>query len=131
MGEENVLTKDEVRKADYIYMVNGRIMIISMNAELDHHLAEEMRGVVDSIIEDRNVCDIVFDFGRISFMDSAGIGLIMGRYRQIKDIGRIYVTGVNEAIDRILLISGLHKIITRCDDINSAVRQIEQSKAVR
>jgi stage II sporulation protein AA (anti-sigma F factor antagonist) len=125
MGDESLLTKDEVRKADYIYMVTGRVMIISLNAELDHHLAEEMRDVVDDIIEKRNVSSIVFDFSRIQFMDSAGIGLILGRYKKIKDVGNIYVAGVNESIDRILLISGLHKIIVKCEDINDAVRRVE------
>ena len=42
-------------------------------------------------------------------MDSAGIGLIMGRYKKIRDIGDICVVGINESIKRILLISGLHK----------------------
>jgi stage II sporulation protein AA (anti-sigma F factor antagonist) len=106
-------------------MVTGRVMIISLNAELDHHLAEEMRDVVDDIIETRNVSSIVFDFSRIQFMDSAGIGLILGRYKKIKDMGNIYVAGVNESIDRILLISGLHKIIVKCEDINDAVKRVE------
>jgi stage II sporulation protein AA (anti-sigma F factor antagonist) len=125
MGEDLLCTKDELRKADYIYMVTGRAMIVSMNAELDHHLAEEMRDVVDEIIEKRDVRDIVFDFSRITFMDSAGIGLIMGRFKKLQGNGGIYVAGTNEAIDRILLISGLHKIITKCDDINAAIRAVE------
>lgn len=125
MNGENALSKEEIRKADYIYMVTGKVMVISLNAELDHHLAEEMRGVVDEIIDKRGVCNIVFDFSRIRFMDSAGIGLILGRYKKIRDVGKIYVAGINESIDRILLISGLHKIITKCDDINDAVRRVE------
>ncbi len=125
MNGENALSKDEIRKADYIYMVTGKVMVISLNAELDHHLAEEMRSVVDEIIDKRGVCNIVFDFSRIQFMDSAGIGLILGRYKKIRDFGKIYVAGVNESIDRILLISGLHKIITKCNDINDAVRRVE------
>ncbi len=125
MNGECVFTNEEVRKADYIYMVTGKVMVISLNAELDHHLAEEMRGVVDEIIEKRGVTNIVFDFSRIQFMDSAGIGLILGRYKKIRDVGKIYVAGVNEAIDRILLISGLHKIVVKCQDINEAVRRVE------
>ena len=125
MNGECVFANEEVRKADYIYMVTGKVMVISLNAELDHHLAEEMRGVVDEIIEKRGVTNIVFDFSRIQFMDSAGIGVGLGRYKKISDGGKVYVAGVNEAIDRILLISGLHKIVVKCQDINEAVRRVE------
>lgn len=125
MNGEGLFTKDEVRKADYIYMVTGNVMVISLYAELDHHLAEEMRDVVDDIIDRRGVTNIVFDFTRIQFMDSAGIGLILGRYRKIRGNGNIYVAGAGSAIDRILLISGLHKIVIKCNDINEAVRSVE------
>lgn len=125
MSGENVFSKDETRRTDYIYIVKGKMMVISLTAELDHHLAEEMRDVVDEIIEKRGVCNIVFDFSKIEFMDSAGIGLILGRYKKIRDVGNIYVAGINDSIDRILLISGLHKIIIKCSDINDAIRRVE------
>ena len=68
----------ENKHTDYIYMVTGDRLVISMNAELDHHLADEMRDVIDTIIEERGVRHLIFDFSKISFMDSSGIGLIMG-----------------------------------------------------
>lgn len=85
MQEEHVAVADgenEVRHTDYIYMVSDKMLVISMIAELDHHLADEMREVIDDVIDVRGVEDIIFDFSRINFMDSAGIGLIMGRYRK-------------------------------------------------
>ena len=91
--------QDEIQHMDYIYMVNDNKLIIRMNAELAHHLAEEMRQV------------IVFDFTKVDFMDSAGIGLIMGRYKKVMDKGDITIVGVRESVKRILLISGLHKIV--------------------
>ena len=66
----------ENKHTDYIYMVTGDRLVISMNAELDHHLADEMRDVIDTIIEERGVRHLIFDFSKISFMDSSGIGLI-------------------------------------------------------
>ena len=74
--------QDEIQHMDYIYMVNDNKLIIRMNAELDHHLAEEMRQVIDDVIDKRGVTHIVFDFTKVDFMDSAGIGLIMGRYKK-------------------------------------------------
>lgn len=124
------VTDEEIEKkrADYIYMVADSGLIISMNAELDHHLADEMREVIDNIIEMRGVKNVIFDFSKISFMDSAGIGLIMGRYKKIRDIGTIYIVGANESIQRILLISGLHKLVEICADMNTTVRKIKEKE---
>lgn len=105
------IQEEETRHMDYIYMVNGDKLIIRMNAELDHHLAEEMRQVIDDVIDKRGVMHIVFDFTKVDFMDSAGIGLIMGRYKRVMDKGDITIVGVRESVKRILLISGLHKIV--------------------
>ena len=116
---------------DYIYMVSEDCLIISLSAELDHHLADEMREVIDNVIDNRGVRNIIFDFGKIGFMDSAGIGLIMGRFKKIRDIGKIYIAGANESIQRILLISGLHKIVETYADVNQAVKSINKSKGER
>ena len=126
MQEEHVAVADgenEVRHTDYIYMVSDKMLVISMIAELDHHLADEMREVIDDVIDVRGVEDIIFDFSRINFMDSAGIGLIMGRYKKIRDNGDISVVGANESIKRILLISGLHKIVYIYDNLYDAVKK--------
>ena len=110
LGKDNELS-EEMNRTDYIYMVSRRNLIISLNAELDHHLADEMREVIDEIIDERGVNRVIIDFSKVGFMDSAGIGLIMGRYKKIRDNGDISVVGANESIKRILLISGLHKIV--------------------
>ena len=83
--EDNILScqedelSEEMKRTDYIYMVSRKNLIISLNAELDHHLADEMREVIDEIIDERGVNRIIIDFSKVGFMDSAGIGLIMGR----------------------------------------------------
>ena len=126
MQEEHVAVADgenEVRHTDYIYMVSDKMLVISMIAELDHHLADEMREVIDDVIDVRGVEDIIFNF-----MDSAGIGLIMGRYRKIHEKGRIYVAGAGEGISRILLISGLHKLVVVSSDVNDAAKKILEGK---
>ena len=91
--------------------------------QIDHHLADEMREVIDDIIDKRGVDRVIIDFSKVDFMDSAGIGLIMGRYKKIRDIGDICVVGINESIKRILLISGLHKIVDIYDNLCDAVRK--------
>ena len=112
----------ENKHTDYIYMVTGDRLVISMNAELDHHLADEMRDV----IEERGVCHLIFDFSKISFMDSSGIGLIMGRYKKLQENGSISIAGANDSIQRIILISGLHKLVHTCKDVSQAAKNIEK-----
>ena len=120
--QENELS-EEMKRTDYIYMVSRKNLIISLNAELDHHLADEMREVIDEIIDERGVNRIIIDFSKVGFMDSAGIGLIMGRYKKIRDKGDISVVGADESIKRILLISGLHKIVYIYDNLMDAVKK--------
>ena len=122
LGKDNELS-EEMNRTDYKYMVSRRNLIISLNAELDHHLADEMREVIDEIIDERGVNRVIIDFSKVGFMDSAGIGLIMGRYKKIRDNGDISVVGANESIKRILLISGLHKIVYIYDNLYDAVKK--------
>ena len=103
-------------------MGQGKLRVV-VPKELDHHLADEMREVIDDIIDKRGVDRVIIDFSKVDFMDSAGIGLIMGRYKKIRDIGDICVVGINESIKRILLISGLHKIVDIYDNLCDAVRK--------
>ena len=106
-------------------VIRRGVLIVNLGGDLDHHVTEMIRDEIDRKINGQKVHTITFNFRNVGFMDSAGIGLILGRYKKIRDVGKIYVAGINESIDRILLISGLHKIITKCDDINDAVRRVE------
>ena len=79
-----------------------------------------------TIIEERGVRHLIFDFSKISFMDSSGIGLIMGRYKKLQENGSISIAGANDSIQRIILISGLHKLVHTCKDVSQAAKNIEK-----
>jgi len=112
-------------KEDAIYEVYQRCLIIKPGAELDHHNALKIREEADKLIERKNIKHIIFDFTGTSFMDSAGIGVIMGRYRKVIFIGgKIAVANVNMAVDRILRISGLYKIVERFDNVEAAIKSL-------
>lgn len=112
---------------DVVYEVYQRCLIIRLNGELDHHNAVRIREKADKLIDRKNIKHIIFDFTATSFMDSAGIGVIMGRYRKVIFIGgKIAVAGVNMAVDRILKISGLYKIIEKFDNVESALKAMQR-----
>ncbi|MGN0160772.1 MAG: anti-sigma factor antagonist [Lachnospiraceae bacterium] len=95
-----------------VIMLDGDRMLIRIGEDLDHHITKELRENIDNMIDKGIVKNIDFDLSTTGFMDSAGIGLIMGRYKKINPLGgSIGIVGANPAIERIIRISGIHKII--------------------
>lgn len=112
-------------KADF--EVVNQCLIIRLFEELDHHNAIMIREQSDKLISGRNIKDVIFDFSGSDFMDSSGIGVIMGRYKKIIFTGgKIAVTGVNISIDRIFRLSGLYKIINKFETVDDAVKKFNQ-----
>lgn len=98
------------------YMVKDRVLFVRLTKELDHHCAVGIRYTADELLSQRQCDSVVFDFGDTVFMDSSGIGVIMGRYRKVKECGGfVGVTGVGESINRILEISGMYKLVKKLD----------------
>ena len=92
--------------------VTGNMLKIRAPEELDHHSAEHIRRESDEILARNNIRQIVFDFQKTVFMDSSGIGVIMGRYRNIRLTGgTVKAVHVGEQVERIRRVSGIHKVI--------------------
>ncbi len=94
------------------YEVDGMTLIIHVPKELDHHLAEKVRQESEAIMEGRLIRHIIFDFKNTDFMDSSGIGVIIGRCRTMRLYGgKVDVCNAGERIKRILKVSGLEQIV--------------------
>lgn len=88
------------------------VLVIRLQGELDHHTAEQLRSKVDEVLQDTRIRHIVLSLSDLSFMDSSGIGVILGRYKQISAReGDMYVCSINPTIYRIFEMSGLFKVI--------------------
>ncbi|MFI3210986.1 MAG: anti-sigma factor antagonist [Peptostreptococcaceae bacterium] len=84
--------------------------------ELDHHITNEVRDKIDYILNTKKIIDIIFDFEKIRFMDSSGIGVIIGRYKKIaSEGGKVSIIGANERVRKIFELSGMTNIINICD----------------
>lgn len=104
---------------DTSYEIENDFLIIRLPKELDHHSAHDIKIRSDQEFNKGSFKNIIFDFHRTSFMDSSGIGVIMGRYKKVKDVGGIVgVMNINGAICRIMEISGLYKIVENYGNIN-------------
>ena len=94
------------------FVVRGTNLTIHMPKELDHHHAEEIKKEADHLLETRNIRSIIFDFEKTSFMDSSGIGLILGRYRWMQDLGgSVRITHISSGLEQLLVLSGIHKLV--------------------
>ena len=96
----------------------GIRLIVHLPEEVDHHHTEEIRRKVDAVIrkepvdEENYINRIIFDFSGTEFMDSAGIGMIFGRYQMLKALnGRIVLSHMNSRIDRVLELSCIRNYI--------------------
>lgn len=87
-------------------------LLVCLSGELDHHSAEEVRNKIDNRIDKDDVNKIIMDFSDVSFMDSSGIGVVIGRYKKMNyKNGKICITNVNDNVNRVFELSGMFKII--------------------
>ena len=89
---------------------NG-ILTALLFGEIDHHTARDIRRSIDGDIEKYRPSKLVLDFRRVKFMDSSGIGLIMGRYRLMQlSGGKIALANVPPHLERIIALSGVRAL---------------------
>lgn len=94
------------------YQLQENCLTVFLPREVDHHNAEELRKTADTIIEHNHIRYVIFDFLQTDFMDSSGIGVIMGRYKTICLLGgEIWAVHTNQRIKKILTMSGMTKIL--------------------
>lgn len=104
------------------FKISNKTLIVSIIGEIDHHSAEQAREKIDRHIDNNSIKNIVFDFADVNFMDSAGIGVIIGRYKKVTPLGgRVAVVNTRPQIKRILEISGIPKISGLYDSIETAL----------
>ena len=104
-----------------------RTLLVKIEGELDHHIAEKIKTAVDEKIRSTNAVNIIFDFTELSFMDSSGLGVIMGRYKKVRTLGgKILIYGVNAGILRIMEMSGIDKIIKLTPSYEKAIRVLDK-----
>ena len=91
---------------------SGGVLVAYLSGEIDHHEAARLRGQIDPRILSGDFARVVLDFGGVTFMDSSGIGLILGRYRLLRDLGgTLAVQGADPQVARLLRLSGIADLV--------------------
>ncbi len=87
-------------------------LVVKLEGEIDQSCAAQIREDIDRGLQTKNVKNLIFDFGEVTFMDSSGIAVIIGRYKQIQlRGGKTMIIRPKPQVDKILELSGIKKII--------------------
>lgn len=86
----------------------------SLYGELDHHSAAKVKDELDRLIRRHKDADLVLDLKNLSFMDSSGLGVILGRYKTLKTFGNsMYIKNPSRQIEKVFNVSGIYRIIKK------------------
>ena len=94
--------------------LKGEVLTAYLEGDIDLHSARKIRSEIDLAVEKYMPSMLVLDFFDVTFMDSSGIGLVMGRYKLLKKIGiPVYIQSPSVSINKILQISGIYEIMPK------------------
>lgn len=101
------------------YDKERRTLSVCFEQEIDHHICNIVKKEVDYEIQKNMPKTLIFDFKNVKFMDSSGIGLLLGRYKHMLRLGgEVIVTNTNDKTKKILEMSGIQKIIPILEEVN-------------
>lgn len=99
-------------RTNYRYEVRSRdrLLCVELSGEIDHHSAVSLREELDELILRERPLRLVLGLSKIEFMDSAGLGLLMGRYRLLRELGgTLVIAEPNERVMKILRLCGMER----------------------
>lgn len=100
-------------------------LIVRLSGELDMVVADDFRNKVEQALDEHPVKNIILNLGGVRFIDSSGLGVILGRYKRISlEGGKIALVEMQPQVNRILELSGLFKIMEQYDSEDDALDQL-------
>ncbi len=96
----------------FSYEVSDKKLIVRLEGEIDHHSVYSARERIDELLFEIRPEELVFDLSGTSFMDSSGLGLILGRYRKCTQLGiRVVLSALNPQTKKLIATAGIEKFI--------------------
>ncbi|WP_041423888.1 anti-sigma F factor antagonist [Thermosediminibacter oceani] len=101
------------------------ILIVNLKGELDHHMAHLVKEKLEEYLAKRAFKKILFNFKNVTFMDSSGVGMLIGRYKSLQRIGgKVGAVNIGQQVRRIFEISGLFNIIQCYNNEKEAIEKM-------
>lgn len=92
----------------------GGALVVKLYGEIDQHCVSEICDDIDRQIAIRNINSLIVDLGGVEFMDSSGIGMIMGRYKNmVSRGGKMMLVRPQPQVDKVLELSGIKKLFEK------------------
>ena len=108
----NVSAKEGEDMLDYD--VYRSTLLVRLENELDHNAAQHLRRELDALLRDHSIRRLVLDLKHLRFMDSSGVGFIIGRYKLMaRRGGSVAVKNADQRMDRIFEMSGLYELVEK------------------
>ncbi|MGB9791190.1 MAG: STAS domain-containing protein [Thermacetogeniaceae bacterium] len=103
----------------------GDVLIVSIYGEFDLSNADYCRRDIEQRMKEYKTKHLLFDLGGVAFIDSSGLGVILGRYRKVSENGgKVVISCFSPKILKLLELSGLPRLIPICPDVSSALKQL-------
>lgn len=93
-------------------IIQKGVLVVALTGELDLNSADRYREAIDSAIMRTGAMYLVFDLSEVTFIDSSGLGMMLGRYKKIEQKGgRSAMCGIGSQLSRMIEVSGLRKLM--------------------
>ncbi|MDP4119275.1 MAG: anti-sigma factor antagonist [Bacillota bacterium] len=110
---------------------NREILTVKIQGELDHHGARALRESIDNEIMASAARGLIIDLAGLEIMDSSGIGIIMGRCKLMETLGgHVCVAGARAAIKKVILLSGLGRLVGLCETAAEGTNILRSTKKI-
>lgn len=126
------LISEQLKKGGFVRMekkIERQTLVLRLDGDLDMKTAEPLRQAIDSEIERRGIRTVVLNMEKVNFIDSSGLGVILGRYKKLLPLGgKVKITNVPPHIFKIMELSGLPRIIAFFPDEAAAQAANEEGR---
>ena len=104
------------------FIKKGNTLIARLDGEIEQHSKESIKNSIEREYSKTNSINLLLDYKYVSFMDSSGIGMVIGRYKEVKAAGgEVGVVNLSESIEKVFSVSGLFSLIKQYKTINDAI----------
>lgn len=108
-----------------IIKISGDMMTVNLKGEIDHHTSNLVKTQIDDYCQKKYIKKMLFNFKNVTFMDSSGVGMIIGYYKTLRKIGgTVGVSNVNAKIKKIFEMSGIFNILHYYNDEKDATEKM-------
>lgn len=107
---------------EIIIDVIGETLIVELFGEIDHNQVAKGRDRIDHALDNYKTKNLIFDFSKVTFMDSSGIGMILGRYRKMgENTGNMAIVCCSKTVRNIMNMAGVFSIVDYFDTREEAI----------